>query len=316
MGIKSKCILHAISICMCGVLLSGCTHKTKMYEPSTEHKQVYGLRDADTTELFWGKASLDLPLIKYEDVRSGEFDGCWILIDGILAEMSLEDKEKTAGFGDLKILFELHDGNYHQEDFSWMYDVDFPRFDDFTEKGKVKDIVRLCAKVKNHALSKHDVYGLAATGERAKINLDDVIIETETEWIPPETTKNEDDYLITEKPLTGNPLLDADEHTGSVKSGTGAFLGVYRYISIPKADFDSVSEEQYGEFCDYVMSLSDSTNWYTINFEDGTAILYAGCFAYSGILGHQDGEGSVSDAIGYITYENGHYEYEDASSVD
>ena len=313
---KSKRIVFIAIIGVCCLFLAGCTHKTKMYEPSTEHKLVSGLREAKDTDVFWGKVTLDLPLVKYEDVRSGEFDGYWILIDGIFTDISWEKKDKSSGGVDFTVLFELEDGNYHQEQFSWYINVDFPFFDDFTEKGKVKDIVRLCAKIKDHAISKHDVYGLAATGEKAKIDLKNVIIATETEWIPPETVKEEDIPLITEKPLTGNPLLDAEEHTGRVTSGTGEFLGVYRYINIPKAEFDSISDEQYGEFCDYVNSLSDSTNWYTVNFEDGTAVLYAGCFAYSGIHGHQDGEGSVSDAIGYISYEDKHYVYEDASTAE
>ncbi len=306
---KNERMIVVLSACLCGLSLAGCGHKTKMHEPTTEHKLVASPRGADSIEAFWGKATLDLPLVKYEDIRSGEFDNCCVLIDGILADMSLADKDETVGESHVKILFELQDGNYHSEDFSWINNVDFPEYDDFTENGKIKDIVRICAQVKNHALSTYEVYGLAATGEKSKINLDDVVIETETEWIQPET-------ISTEKELTGNPLLDAEEHSGSVKSGTGERIGVYRYINIPKSEFDAVSDEQYAEFCNYVMSLSDTTNWYTVNFDDGTAILYAGCSAYSGTLGHQDGEGSVSDAIGYITYENGSYVYEDASTAD
>ena len=305
---KSKWIIFIVAISVTGFALAGCTHKTRMYEPSTEHKHVTGLREADTTDLFWGKATLDLPLVKYEDVRSGEFDDCWILIDGILADISMDDKGRGPTY--MNVLFELQDGNFHSEEYTMSNGLFFLEFDDFSEKGKIKDKVRMCIKVKDHSLSKGYLYGLAATGQKSKIDLGSVIIETETEWIPPETTMTES--AETEKPLTGNPLLDAEEYSGLVKSGAGEILGVYRYKNISRAAFDAVPEDQYDEFCQYVMSLSDTTNWYTVNFDDGTAILYAACAAYAGTIGHQDGEGSISDAIGYITYEDGSYVYENA----
>lgn len=76
------------------------------------------------------------------------------------------------------------------------------------------------------------------------------------------------------------------------------------YVEISKADFSNVTESEYLEFCENVVSASSNKyNYFTIDFGDGTGICYAGCFIYDGTYGSLDDTGAVVEKQGSISID-------------
>lgn len=79
-------------------------------------------------------------------------------------------------------------------------------------------------------------------------------------------------------------------------------------MSISKAEMKNITQEQYSEFVS--SKVSDSGyNWFTILFEDGTGITFAGCDTIFQDYGTMDEEGCISELIGHIELKDGVYTY-------
>lgn len=279
-------------------VLTGCSGKEAEKQPSTEHLYVHELKETENTSSFWKAAPDYLPLVKYSDIESGEFDSCYVLMDGITRSVDDDGVVKS-----IAILFETGENKYQEAKFNWTDGgMDEPTFDDFTNDGDSKQTVRICVCPKNGSLENTQLIAIRGTGDTVDVDFYKVeISEPERPW-----------EKVTEKPETGNLFLDAQEQSGIVYSGSGNIIGQYKYISVPRSSFDSATADQYSEFCEHVESLSKIANWYAVNFDDGTALVFFGCNTSIGTIGHQDGTGTVSDAISNVQLQNGQIVITDA----
>lgn len=76
---------------------------------------------------------------------------------------------------------------------------------------------------------------------------------------------------------TGNLYIDAFQHSGKVMNGAGnQQLGWHRYIEVKKSDALNTSGEDFADFVAKKIDGADAM-WYTIVFDDGTGIVFAGC---------------------------------------
>ncbi len=98
-------------------------------------------------------------------------------------------------------------------------------------------------------------------------------------------------------------------------SGT-SIIGQRAEITVTKEEIKALSSEEFNEFLENEVADS-GYNWFTIDFNDGTGIVFAGCDIYMPehcILGD---EGMAHNTIGYIKrHKNGDsvtFEYEIAS---
>ena len=286
---KAAAVVIATAIFLSGCGSSGVSKKETEVQPTTEHIYVDTLQTATNATQFWKSAPTYLPIVKYEDIISGEFEGKYVLIDGVVK--SVDQGFPSSDSLNLKVLFKKQNGRYYEQPYYWLHQTDAPYYDDFSSSGARGDIVRMCLNV-GSTFYMSDVIGLHNTGE--SVDMSSVNIETE------KVTEVQTDAQISSNPFLSNP-----ESTGIVKSGSGDIIGYYSYISMARSEFDSVTPEEYQEFCDHVQSQGSARNWYSVLFDDGTALLFPGCNTAIGTIGHQDGEGSVSDAISYVQLQDG-----------
>lgn len=286
---KIAAVVIAAAIFLSGCGSSSALKKETEVQPTTEHIYVDTLQTATNATQFWKNAPTYLPIVKYEDIISGEFEGKYVLIDGVT--QSVEKGFPSSDSLNLDVLFKKPNNRYFEQYYYWLHQTDAPYYDDFSNSGTQGDVVRMCLKA-GSTFYTSDVIGLHKTGE--SVDMSSVNIETEK---------------ITEvqasAQVSANPFLSKPESSGIVKSGSGDIIGYYSYISMSRSEFDSVTPDQYQEFCDHVQSQASVRNWYSILFDDGTALLFPGCNTAIGTIGHQDGSGSVSDAISYVQLQNG-----------
>ena len=101
----------------------------------------------------------------------------------------------------------------------------------------------------------------------------------------------------TEAPKTGNVFLDAEVKTVSTKIGTS--YGTRAYIVIDKETAKTASQEEFAEFLEMRVDGKDY-NWFTIDFGDGTGIVFSGCIWKTGIYCKLESEGMCGKSIGYL----------------
>jgi len=99
-------------------------------------------------------------------------------------------------------------------------------------------------------------------------------------------------------------LLGNLESSKEIKSGDGSkHIGYNGYVKANKSDFMALSYKEIQELNAYIEGLGEKENYFTIVFEDGTGIVYAGCSAlfpdYGKISG--DYEYVITDSYGIIS---------------
>jgi len=292
----------ALIVIAAALLLSGCGNSSSFMkketeiQPTTEHIYVDALQEASNASQFWKDAPSYLPIVKYEDILSGEFSGKYVLIDGVVK--SVQKEFPASDSLNMNILFIKPNNKYYEQPYYWLHQSDAPAYDDFSSTGERGDVVRMCLHV-GTTFYMSDVIGIHKTGET--VDMSSVQVETEKQ------TDKETDIQV-----SLNPFLSKPESSGKVTSGSGDVIGYYSYISMSKSEFDSVTPEQYQEFCEHVQLQSSVMNWYSVLFDDGTALLFPGCNTAIGTIGHQDGSGSVNDAISYVQLQDGQIVITDA----
>lgn len=110
----------------------------------------------------------------------------------------------------------------------------------------------------------------------------------------------------TPEPTPSNLLLQAEVHTAADSSG-----GTRAYILFDSADMTSVSEPDYKEFCDTTVAGAKEKGYshFTVDFQDGTGIVYPGCSSAMADYAYLDGNGLTGTLIYSIGYQNGSISY-------
>ncbi len=134
--------------------------------------------------------------------------------------------------------------------------------------------------------------------------------EQEIYTIEPETSQEAKTELEEAKPESDNPLMNAKIQIADVMNGTkNEKLGEWAEIQISKEILEEITQEQFSEFCNDVVSES-GYNWFTISCEDGTGIQFAGSIPYVSTYGSLDNEGCINESMGTImVQEDGKYIY-------
>lgn len=121
------------------------------------------------------------------------------------------------------------------------------------------------------------------------------------------TTTEETTIITTTKEITVNPkytTYNGDNPLMALKVKTTKIPKIDKnrgYIEISKDDFSNVTNEDYLEFCESVVSKNKGNyNYFTIDFGDGTGICYSGCYIYDATYGTLDDTGAVEEKLGSI----------------
>ena len=136
------------------------------------------------------------------------------------------------------------------------------------------------------------------------------LAEQEIYTTEPETSQEAKTELEEAKPESDNPLMNAKIQIADVMNGTkNEKLGEWAEIQISKEILEEITQEQFSEFCNDVVSES-GYNWFTISCEDGTGIQFAGSIPYVSTYGSLDNEGCIAESMGTImVQEDGKYIY-------
>lgn len=110
----------------------------------------------------------------------------------------------------------------------------------------------------------------------------------------------------TPEPTPSNLLLQAEVHTTTDSGG-----GTRAYILFTSADMAVVSEQDYREFCDTTVASAKTKgySYFTVDFQDGTGIVYPGCSTDMADYAYLDGNGLAGTLIYSIGYQNGSISY-------
>jgi len=109
---------------------------------------------------------------------------------------------------------------------------------------------------------------------------------------------------------TGNPLMDAELYVEDVLNGNGTEkIGEYAYIVINNDLIETLTMEQYDEFCDEVVADS-GYNWVSIRFYNGTGLVFQGSIPSIATYGKLDTSNTIEEVIGTVmSTEENIYEY-------
>lgn len=111
--------------------------------------------------------------------------------------------------------------------------------------------------------------------------------------------------------LSSNVLMNKQVKTYSVYNGSGTeVIGSRAKITATKDELTNCTSEEFDEF---VMSCVDgqSYNWFTIELDDGTGIVFSGCGTSLFDYGEIGNDGMLSTTLGFIKRNSDHeYVYE------
>ena len=106
-----------------------------------------------------------------------------------------------------------------------------------------------------------------------------------------------------------NPLIAAELQVADVNSGSGKKIGEYAYINVDLETMDTVTMDQYDQFCNEVVKDS-GYNWITIDFGDGSGLCFQGGNQTAATYGTLDGEKCITEQKGNVMKTgDGIYEY-------
>ena len=106
----------------------------------------------------------------------------------------------------------------------------------------------------------------------------------------------------TEQKIELNYLKQLNTRENPVMNGTRTEkIGTYGFIKAEKDIIEKeVSDADYIEFCNDRVKDS-GYNWFTIDFGDGTGIVFTGCIPATGTYGYIDQDRCLTETIYYIT---------------
>jgi hypothetical protein len=103
-----------------------------------------------------------------------------------------------------------------------------------------------------------------------------------------------------EESASSNPLMNLEVNTADVKSGGGDVIGTRAWVTYTRSQFDALTDDQIAEFALEVVDGADY-NWFTIDFGDGTGVVFSGCLIQGASLGEIDDTGAILKAEKYLT---------------
>lgn len=110
-------------------------------------------------------------------------------------------------------------------------------------------------------------------------------------------------------------LSDAEIIENDVLNGTGdTVLGKSGYIEASGYDISYGETADFERLCDKIDTLKDKYMWFTIDFCDGTGIVFTGCDILMPIYGELDETKALTKTIGFLTKNDNGYIYEEQSS--
>lgn len=129
----------------------------------------------------------------------------------------------------------------------------------------------------------------------------DNVTTEETETIPDSESKD-------------NSLSDAEIIENDVYNGTGdTVLGKSGCIKASGYDISYAETSDFEKLCSKIEGFKDEYMWFTIDFCDGTGIVFTGCDILMPIYGELDETGAMIKTIGFLTKTDSGYTYEEQS---
>lgn len=87
-------------------------------------------------------------------------------------------------------------------------------------------------------------------------------------------------------------------------SGSGTVIGQRAYVELDSSLFDGITADKFNEFANTVVSSAgeEGADYFSVQFEDGTGIVFAGCMPTSFSYGTMDDRGMMSgdDTVTYM----------------
>ena len=107
-----------------------------------------------------------------------------------------------------------------------------------------------------------------------------------------------------------SPLMTAEIETDFVINGSRTdVLGRYATIKISKESLQTITMEEYAEFCTEVVD-SSTYNWVSIICDDGTGIQFTDSDYIIATYGRINDEGVITKDLGYIRFTGEEFKYE------
>jgi hypothetical protein len=103
-----------------------------------------------------------------------------------------------------------------------------------------------------------------------------------------------------EESASSNPLMNLEVNTADVKSGGGNVIGTRAWVTYTRSQFDALTDDQIAEFALEVVDGADY-NWFTIDFGDGTGVVFNSCSTLLASLGEIDDTGALLKTEKYLT---------------
>jgi hypothetical protein len=123
---------------------------------------------------------------------------------------------------------------------------------------------------------------------------------TTTETTAVTTTTETTTETTTTEIISDNILMQADFKIDDVMTGDGKKkIGEYGYVEITKEQLESITMEEYDEFCNERVDGS-GYNWVTIVCDDGTGICFAGATIDGATYCKLDYEMAIEESYGVI----------------
>lgn len=112
-----------------------------------------------------------------------------------------------------------------------------------------------------------------------------------------------------EKPVSDNPLMNADVRVFDVLNGVGtAKIGERACVVISPDELESLTPEQIYEFATEVVDGS-GYNWFSIMTGTGEGLQFAGSNIAAITYGNLDEEGCITEDLGTWVMREGSYEF-------
>ncbi len=109
--------------------------------------------------------------------------------------------------------------------------------------------------------------------------------------------------------LTFNPLNESNlQEAQAASSSSDGGQETYAYILTARDSMNSLSERKFRKFAENIVSDSPYS-WITLDFQDGTGIVFTGTDTSRAAYGYLDSDRCISEVFGYITLEEDTYRY-------
>lgn len=284
-------------------LFSGCssnhnvTQSTDMTQNSTQ--QAESVSETQAPEQFsfntegelWDYLESVYPIVTANDVGSGNYTGQYVIVDSVARNVTVSSYDYVS----CDMYFPSSNGDVTSKHWACFFGND-----DLKEYGCISGQQYLANMQDDQSF--RVCYRVNSDNSFGPMNMLAIKLLEDPAINTPENSNSADS--------TGGRLENATIFTADIFNGSGTeVIGQRAYIILPKSALKEITESEYSVFLD--SKVKDSGyNWFSIICDDGTGIVFNGCFTGVGTYGNMDQEGAVVEAIGYITLTENGYIYE------